>query len=862
MRGRLIAVLAAVVIVSAAVAAVILGIDRVGPGEAVVIASRLGGDGRVLSEGTHWTPPILYRKGRYPLGAGSLSVVMDPGRVTSLEGEPVGLDLEVEIEIEEDLLPALHREFGPQFKTTLLERITSDAEDHLGGRPLRDIYLTRWATLGEEIHKRVSETPLGRLSGFRSISVRRIEVSPEARRLVLAEAGGSGDRRVVLLGIDGADWNIIQPMMDAGRLPHLKRLVTEGARAHLESIHPMLSPLIWTSIVTGKTPDKHGILDFFAENAATGKKVPVTSNLRRVKALWNILSDLDMETCFIDWLASWPAEPVNGVLVSDRLAYHSFDPSPEHYRESRKTYPEDLLGTLAPLVVRDRDVSYDEIRRFLDIDRREFETHVGGSYDPADPIQNFRLIYATTETYRKVGLTLAGRPVRLYGIYFEILDAVSHLFVKHMEPPAPDVPAAEVRKFSRAVEETYRYQDEILGELLQHWDRTQTTVIALSDHGFRFGPLRLRGSSQIHGAADRAAAKWHRLHGFLVMRGPEIRAGVELSRASVLDITPTVLYLLGLPVASDMDGRVLTEAVDPDHMMQNPVLRIPTYESRETLVLEAPIGSPDDERLRERLAALGYIDRDNSNLHNNLAQSYLERGDYEKALAEYRRALELEPDSPLLWSNLGMAYLHMQSYEEAIGPLRQALELRPDFEAALSNLGVAYTYLGRLEEAAEIIERATALEPGRAEFHDNLGVIYSRLGRETRALECFRAAARLEPKFPEPYNNLGAVALEMGNLDEARDSFQRALALDPDLFDTRFNLGLLENKAGNLSDAVREFQAAIRIRPRDPEAYYRLGLVYREMNEKEKARREWRRAAAIDRDGPIGRQARARLEEP
>ncbi|MFH1573352.1 MAG: tetratricopeptide repeat protein, partial [Acidobacteriota bacterium] len=616
----------------------------------------------------------------------------------------------------------------------------------------------------------------------------------------------------------------------------------------------------WTSIVTGKTPDKHGILDFFAEDPATGKNVPVTSNLRRCKALWNILSDLEMDVSVTDWLASWPAETVQGTLVSDRLAYHSFDPSPEHYEAGRKTYPDLLFGTLEPLIVQDRDVSYGEVRRFLDIDRSRFEAHSGGRYDPSDPIQNFRLIYATTETYRKVALHLAERPARFFGVYFELLDAVCHLFIKHMKPAMADVPAEEVASYGRAVEETYRYQDEIIGDLLGFWDRTNTTVIVLSDHGFRSGPLRLQSSSRIHGPGG-AAAEWHRLHGFLALCGPHTLSGVELPRASVLDITPTVLYLLGLPVASDMDGRVLLEAFDSTYTAEHPVLRIQSYESGEERVPEAPITSPDDEALRERLAALGYVDKDGPNVHNNLAQSYLERGEYEKALAEYRRAIELEPKSARLWSNLGMAYLRMESYEEAVEPLKHALELKPDFEAALSNLGVAYTYLGRLEDAAEVIERAVRLEPGRAEYHDNLGVIYSRMGRKTRALECFRAAAALEPQFPEPYNNLGAVAMEVGNLEEARESFRRALAVAPDFFDTRFNLGLLEIRAGNFSEAVKQLEAAVRIRPRHPEAHYQLGLAYRETGDMEKARREWRTTVTVDPDGPTGAEAAAELEK-
>ncbi|MCK4546295.1 MAG: tetratricopeptide repeat protein [Candidatus Eisenbacteria sp.] len=839
--------------------AMVLGIDRVGEGEAVVVLSRFGGSSHVLLEGTHWTAPLIHRKGRYPLGQSSLSVSIPMGRITSSEGEPVGLDLVVEIELAPHALPPLHAELGSGFRTRITEEVTARAGQLLDGFPLSDIYLLRWSEVGAEISQSLADTPLGKLSGLRSVEVTNIHVEQEARRSLFAELGKSGTSRVAILGIDGADWNIIEPMFRRGELPHLRRLVDGGVRADLESIYPLLSPLIWTSIVTGKTPDKHGILDFFAEDPATGKQVPVTSNLRRVQALWNILSEAGINVTFVDWMASWPAEPVEGVMVSDRLAFHAFDPSPENYAGNRKTYPEDLWGSLAPLVVQDRDVTYREVKRFLKIQPSEFDAHPGGRYDPSDPIQNFRLIHATTETYRRVGLKLQKRPARLFGIYFELLDAVCHLFIRHMPPAMEGISAEDARKFGGAVEEIYRYQDEILGDFLAQCDE-RTTVIVISDHGFRSGPLRLRSDSRIHGMGG-AAAEWHRLHGLLVMHGPHLQRGAVLEHASVLDITPTVLYMLGLPVASDMDGVVLTEAFARGFVENNPVLRIPSYESGETSEPQAPVASPDDTALRERLAALGYVEKDGANVHNNLAQSYLERGEFEKALAEYRRALEFEPASARLWSNLGMAYLRMEAYEEAVEPLNRALELKPDFEAALSNLAVAYTYLEKLEDAARVMERAIDLEPGRAEFHDNLGVIYTRLGKKDKALECLRTAAALEPKFPEPYNNLGAIAMETGALQEARENFRRAMALSPSFFDAPFNFGLLEHTAGNLSESAAYFRMALEIRPRHLEARYRLGEVYSEMGEDDKALREWNTVVTIDPDGPTGQKAAARISD-
>src|SRR5580700_10674938 len=127
-------------------------------------------------------------------------------------------------------------------------------------------------------------------------------------------------RKVLLVGWDAADWKVIQPLMYAGRMPNLQRLVENGATGHISTLHPPLSPMLWTSIATGKRPFKHGILGF-SEPTPDGRDVQAITNLsRKSKALWNILNQGDLRSIVIGWWPSHPAEPIHGVMVSDR--YH------------------------------------------------------------------------------------------------------------------------------------------------------------------------------------------------------------------------------------------------------------------------------------------------------------------------------------------------------------------------------------------------------------------------------------------------------------------------------------------------------------------------------------------------------------
>jgi len=96
--------------------------------------------------------------------------------------------------------------------------------------------------------------------------------------------------RVLLVGVDGADPDVLDRLIGSGKLPTFARLKREGAYGRLRSREPLLSPIVWTSIATGRKGQDHGVLDF-VEAAEDGKPVPITSSRRRVPALWNILRD-------------------------------------------------------------------------------------------------------------------------------------------------------------------------------------------------------------------------------------------------------------------------------------------------------------------------------------------------------------------------------------------------------------------------------------------------------------------------------------------------------------------------------------------------------------------------------------------
>jgi tetratricopeptide (TPR) repeat protein len=124
--------------------------------------------------------------------------------------------------------------------------------------------------------------------------------------------------RVIFVGLDGADWQLLDKLMADGTMPNLAALARDGARGPLLTQHPPLSPLVWTTMMTGVSPLQHRILDFTRYNPVTRQREPITSDERAVLAIWNMVSSTGRRVDVVGLWATYPPEKVNGTIVSDR----------------------------------------------------------------------------------------------------------------------------------------------------------------------------------------------------------------------------------------------------------------------------------------------------------------------------------------------------------------------------------------------------------------------------------------------------------------------------------------------------------------------------------------------------------------
>jgi hypothetical protein len=418
--------------------------------------------------------------------------------------------------------------------------------------------------------------------------------------------------QVVLIGLDGADWNIIDPLLAKGKMPNLAALIERGSRSRLLTISPTLSPVIWTTIATGVKPERHGIIDFTAVNKDTGAAVPVTSNLRRMPALWNILSGAGRTVGFVGWWATFPAEKVDGYIVSDRIAYQLFGVKADDTTQG-KCWPPDTFDLIKPLIVAPQAVPDSFAARFLD-DPSVLQTTNPGYQEI---LREFKTILASSESYRKIAATLHARyKPSIESVYIEGTDTVAHLFMRYRPPRMPGVTDDEALRFSSVVDRFYIYADELLGEIVARHGRGATYVIC-SDHGFRSGQDRpITADSRI----DRGrGAEWHRKYGILVISGAAAKRQIEVREATVFDVAPTVLALAGVSIPSNLDGRVLTDAISDDFLREHPLRSLDPSTSTEAaqgngrtgLAQQAqggtPIATENDEEIRQRLISLGYL---------------------------------------------------------------------------------------------------------------------------------------------------------------------------------------------------------------------------------------------------------------
>ncbi len=549
-------------------------------------------------------------------------------------------------------------------------------------------------------------------------------------------------RKVLVIGLDGATFDLLAPWIEKGRLPTLARLIDEGVSGSLESTSPPISSAAWASFATGKNPGKHGVVDFVHPEENGYRVAIVSSKKRGSKALWNLVSEAGGQVGVVGVPVTYPPEEVNGFMISgfltpssrsdythppslrqelnERLGGFQLLPS-ERYRSTAFTdkFVEDMIADiekrteavvylmgkswdLFSCVFWSPDMMQHEVWRLLDKSHPQYDPlaaqaygeQIVGFYERLDdclrrmldqvdedvtvvvmsdhgfgPTHNFFLVNTWLQKTGLLRLKRAPFALAKYLMFkagftplnaFRIAKAlrlgflrrrfrfqgggglIKRLFLSFSDVDWSQTKAFAVGSFGQIyinlagrrsqgivqLEEYERLREEIIEKALEIRDPHSGEPVverAYRREELYSGPylesmpdiilVPRRYEYMAFGHADFGSHRLvepifglsghHRPQGVVILWGEKVKRGETIEGARIIDLAPTILYLMGVPIPLDMDGQVLTEALDPGFVSQNPPLFSDLGSDRES---GPDVYSPqEEEEVRERLKGFGYV---------------------------------------------------------------------------------------------------------------------------------------------------------------------------------------------------------------------------------------------------------------
>lgn len=615
--------------------------------------------------------------------------------------------------------------------------------------------------------------------------------------------------KTLLIGWDAADWRQLKPLMEKGVMPTLKHLVDCGTHGPLSSLEPMISPVLWTSMATGRRAYDHGIHGF-VEAKPNGDGIrPIRASKRKEPAVWNVLNRFGFKTHVINWWPSHPAESVDGIMVSN------FYGIPE--QKNNSDWPL-MPGAVHPVEKRD---DYAD----LQVHPSELTAEILGPFFPNYPqldvkdpiIQSVAKILAhTCSTHNAITQAMEADDWDFSAVYYNGLDHFLHVANRYAPPQMPDVSDEDFEKYHYVVEAALRFHDMMLARLLKLAGEA-CNIILVSDHGFDVGEQRKVALPEQMGAPSLE----HQPYGVFLGYGPDFKVGFELKGASLLDVCPTILQLFYCPVSRALDGVVLWDALQQKGPTQTvpDFSGIPAFHSffeEENQLL--------DEELLLQLQALGYVSDTPTDLHiaavlrenqYYLARSLVDGGKYQQAVVVLQGLIQEDPnalrfqflllhaafqcnDTVAIAAQIqqladnhrgddvrtlyykGLWYLNQQQPRLAVACFDAVINYAKSRPGLLLQIAHAYVQAGAFSEATAVLDRvpvAKLTQPDVWHFLKAQCLFESR--EPEQALDHVLSAIAERFAFPERHALLAAILWELKEQEDAVQALHVASKLAP-----------------------------------------------------------------------------------
>jgi tetratricopeptide (TPR) repeat protein len=600
-------------------------------------------------------------------------------------------------------------------------------------------------------------------------------------------------KRLMLIGWEAADWSILHPLIDAGKMPTLQRIVEQGASGSLLCGRPLLPAAQWTSLVTGKRPWQHRVCHQIQLDAGVGRTVPISAAHRKAVALWEMLAREGKKSLIVGWPATQDARSENTTIASNRYAEPTAGPGIKPWPTAAPgTYWPDNLGTsLDDLRVSPEDIQGDLLSQYVPdwkkIDQKK-DRRLG----------HLRVFIAADLSHHAALMhLLRAKEWSLAAIQFPALGAISALFLPYCAPKRDWVSESEFQLYANVLNAACIILDRMLHSLIQAAGK-ETAVVVASAHGINqnLPPHYLRGGDP---------ESWKTSYGILAACGPGFSRDSLILGATIQDVTPTILTWFGLPIGEDMEGRVLMESFADDPGVK----RLASWETGNDLITDqtdpTPVRSPD---------SAGAIKLGQES-EWNLALSYLDGARYDEALLLLEKLFRSFPERADFGLALFQCQLTVKKTAEAAAVLEILLEaIPPGVWSLLPQVELLIAQSNR-KEARLLVDKIQKLKPADPEALRRLGFILWRLREWSALAGLAREVLQRYENEPLAWLGLAESALRLRDPAQAVEAATRAIGLNyflPQAHQVLFQALLMQ---GKWTEAREAMQTLRRIQPDD-----------------------------------------------
>ncbi|WP_069790237.1 tetratricopeptide repeat protein [Cyanobacterium sp. IPPAS B-1200] len=244
------------------------------------------------------------------------------------------------------------------------------------------------------------------------------------------------------------------------------------------------------------------------------------------------------------------------------------------------------------------------------------------------------------------------------------------------------------------------------------------------------------------------------------------------------------------------------------------------------------------------------VDLTDAENYYNQGNLLREREEYDQAIEEYTRAIEINPNYTDAYYNRGLTYADLERYQEAIADYTRTIAIDPEYLDAYNNRGIIYASLQDFDRAIADYIKVIDSDPSYVLAHNNLGVAYNNLGRFQDAIASYTKAIELNPDYVLAYANRGISYNSLESYENAISDYTKVLSIQPDNADAYYDRGNARNSLGQYQEAIDDYTKAIEIKGDNILAYNNRGISYYNLNSCAQAIADYTKAIEIDSEYP------------